>query len=185
MKLTERQQRFCTEYMIDGNATQAAIRAGYSKLGAGTHAGKLMKNAQILSEITLLRKDISKCSYITRDRVLQEYARIAFLDPRKLFDKKGDLIPLHKLDADTAAAISAIDIESVTNLGFGQGKVNKTLTKFSKFKLSDKKAALDSICKVLAFNAPEKAEPNIQAVINMIGVGDGKQLSKNENDIDN
>ena len=50
-KMTAKQQRFCDEYLIDLNATQAAIRAGYSKKYAGQNADKLLKNTNVKSYI--------------------------------------------------------------------------------------------------------------------------------------
>lgn len=52
-KLTEKQKRFCDEYLIDLNATQAAIRAGYSKKYANTNASKLL-------QITTIKQFIDK-----------------------------------------------------------------------------------------------------------------------------
>ncbi len=49
--MTEKQKRFCDEYLIDCNATQAAIRAGYSEVSAGRNANRMMKNDEIRSYI--------------------------------------------------------------------------------------------------------------------------------------
>lgn len=49
--MTEKQKRFCDEYLVDSNATQAAIRAGYSKSSAGRNANRMMKNDEIKSYI--------------------------------------------------------------------------------------------------------------------------------------
>nr|DAD89161.1 MAG TPA: Terminase small subunit [Siphoviridae sp. ct5Px37] len=49
--VTEKQKRFCDEYLIDCNATQAAIRAGYSEVSAGRNANRMMKNDEIRSYI--------------------------------------------------------------------------------------------------------------------------------------
>lgn len=51
MKLTEKQKRFCDEYIKLGNATQAAIKAGYSAKYANTNASKLLQNTTIKSYI--------------------------------------------------------------------------------------------------------------------------------------
>ena len=51
MALNAKQQRFALEYLVDYNATQSAIRAGYSRKTAGAQAHKLLKNAEIAEEI--------------------------------------------------------------------------------------------------------------------------------------
>ena len=65
MKLNPKQQRFCEEYLIDLNATQAAIRAGYSKKTARTIASKLLTNIDIEGYIVTLRAEIQAKTGIT------------------------------------------------------------------------------------------------------------------------
>lgn len=55
--MTEKQEAFCREYLIDYNATQAAIRAGYSEQGANTTASKLLANTNIKKRLSELKKD--------------------------------------------------------------------------------------------------------------------------------
>lgn len=57
-KLTQKQRRFIDEYIISGNATQAAIKAGYSKKYANTNAAKLLRNTTIKAEITRINAEI-------------------------------------------------------------------------------------------------------------------------------
>jgi phage terminase small subunit len=77
-KLTEKQKRFCDEYLIDLNATQAAIRAGYKEKYAHTNANKLLQNTTIADYIRKKKKERSKRTEITQDAVLQELALVAF-----------------------------------------------------------------------------------------------------------
>jgi len=78
--LTARQHRFVDEYLVDLNATQAAIRAGYSQKYAGQNADKLLKNTNIADAIQARRAKVSEKLEITQERVLQELAAIAFAD---------------------------------------------------------------------------------------------------------
>ncbi|MEG2322806.1 MAG: terminase small subunit [Anaerovoracaceae bacterium] len=78
MALTEKQKRFCDEYLIDLNATQAAIRAGYSEKTAGRIAGQNLKKLEIQSRIQDLKGKRSERTEITQDRVLHELAQIGF-----------------------------------------------------------------------------------------------------------
>lgn len=97
MKLTEKQKRFCDEYLIDLNATQAAIRAGYSPKGMNKRVTRMMANEGIMNYIQQHMKDREKRTEITQDKVLKELAAIAFSNgskyakivERKAYDEEG------------------------------------------------------------------------------------------------
>ena len=106
-KLTAKQQRFCDEYLIDLNATQAAIRAGYSKKTANEQGARLLVNVSIQKKIFELQKEREKRTEITQDSVLRELALIAFAkasDYAKVVEKDamvevdGNMVPV--LDED-------------------------------------------------------------------------------------
>ena len=76
-ELTDRQARFCEEYLIDLNATQAAIRAGYSEKTANRIASELLSKLDIQEKITELKAERSQRTEITQDRVVKELAAVA------------------------------------------------------------------------------------------------------------
>jgi phage terminase small subunit len=76
--LTDKQQRFCDEYLIDLNGTQAAIRAGYSEKTASAQAARLLANVKVQSQIQKRKQERVERTEITQDMVLQELALIAF-----------------------------------------------------------------------------------------------------------
>ncbi len=76
--MNDKQRAFVQEYLTDLNATQAAIRAGYSAKTAGAMAHKLLKNADIQEAITLGQAERAKRTEITMDQVLEGFASIAF-----------------------------------------------------------------------------------------------------------
>lgn len=78
MGLTDKQRKFCDEYLIDLNATQAAIRAGYTEKYANTNASKLLQNTTISQYIGERQKELSRSTEITQERVIKELALIAF-----------------------------------------------------------------------------------------------------------
>src|SRR5919197_2742959 len=90
-ELTPKQARFCAEYLIDLNATQAAIRAGYSPRTANEQGARLLAHVSIAAAISQAKQAQAERTGITADRVLQEIARLAFVDIRKLFDAEGRL----------------------------------------------------------------------------------------------
>lgn len=145
LKLTEKQKRFADEYLIDLNATAAYGRAGYIGKGktAGVNAARMLGNARVAAYIAAKQTKLQEKTGITQERVLAEYAKIAFMDPRKFFTPEGNLIPIHELDDDTAAALAGMDV--VENRGEGGAVVDYT----KKIKISDKRGALDSIARTL------------------------------------
>src|SRR5579863_9012065 len=76
--LTDMQRKFCHEYAIDLNATQAAIRAGYSEDSARSTASHLLDKPEIRAYVEKLQEDAFLRLRITKDDILAELARIAF-----------------------------------------------------------------------------------------------------------
>ena len=81
MSLTPKQRRFVNEYCVDENATQAAIRAGYSENGAGQAAHKLLKSAEIQAAIKERMEECAVAASITPEMIVREWAKVAFGNP--------------------------------------------------------------------------------------------------------
>ncbi len=144
--MNQKQKAFATEYVIDYNATQAAIRAGYSERSAYSQAHELLKKPEIKEAIKELEAAASERTAITKDMVLKELARVAFVDPRKLFDEEGRPKDIRFLDPDTAAALSSVDIYEEFDY-IGDEKELSGYTK--KYKWADKLRALEMLGKHL------------------------------------
>jgi phage terminase small subunit len=135
-KLTAKQQKFVDEYLIDLNATQAAIRAGYSDKTAQEQGSRLLSNVMVQAEIEAKRKRLEVKTEITAEKVLQEYAKIAFSNIGEFVDwNNGGIIlkPSEELTKDQLACVS---------------EVSESKTKFDttvKFKLHDKLNALQKL----------------------------------------
>lgn len=106
-KLTAKQQRFCDEYLIDLNATQAAIRAGYSPKGMNKRVSRMMANEGIQAYIKERQKELEERTEITQDSVLHELALIAFakasdyvrvVEKDAMVEVDGNMVPV--LDED-------------------------------------------------------------------------------------
>ncbi len=90
--LTSRQQRFVDEYLLDLNATQAAIRAGYSARTANEQGARLLAKASVSRAVASAKQSRAKATGITAERVLEELALMAFSDLRHYqVDEKGNL----------------------------------------------------------------------------------------------
>jgi phage terminase small subunit len=121
----------------------------------------LLDNSKIAARVRELQALHLKRHVVTVDRVLQEFARLAFLDIRKAFDADGNLKPIHEMDDDTAAAIAGLEVEVKRITGEadddleGQphgGALKRQYgasARLHKIKLTDKKGALDSLARHL------------------------------------
>ena len=142
-RLTDKQKRFVAEYLVDLNATQAAIRAGYSQNTARAIGCENLTKPDIQEAIQEERAKLSERTAITQERVLQEYARIAFFDPRKMFDEEGNPLNISDIDDDTAAALAGLEVVKEVDEDTGVTSFTK------KYKITNKLGALDSIAKHL------------------------------------
>lgn len=145
IELTDKQARFVEEYLVDLNATQAAIRAGYSERSARQMAAENMAKPVIAQAIAEAQQARSERTEITQDMVLRELAKIGFSDIRKLFTPGGNLLAVSDLDDDAAACISSIEITTRKARGGDDDEVEEV----SKVRLWDKRAALVDIGKHL------------------------------------
>lgn len=144
MSLTPKQQRFVDEYLVDLNATQAAIRAGYSERTAGKIGSENLAKPEIADAIAAAQKDRATRTQITADRVLQELGRLAFFDIRKLYNPDGSMKNPAELDDETAAGLAGVDVtEQQTSDVDEEGKVRPAPTFTKKAKAFDKKGALE------------------------------------------
>jgi phage terminase small subunit len=110
--LNRRQARFVEEYLVDLSATQAAIRAGYSKKTAKEMGAENLTKPHIALAIEEAMKERGKRTEIEADRVLQEIARLAFSDIRNVFQPDGRLRAITELDDATAAAVASVKVVS-------------------------------------------------------------------------
>ena len=84
--MTPKQKRFCEEYLVDLNATQAAVRAGYSPASAASIGSENLIKPEIRARIDKAQAERSKRTGINADRVLRELGRIAFVNPKDVLD---------------------------------------------------------------------------------------------------
>lgn len=107
--LSPKQAAFVAEYLIDLNATQAAIRAGYSEKSAARISVELLNKTQVRKAIEKAQAKRTERTEITADRVVTELAKIAFADPRDLMEwgPNGLVLKDCRIIPDAAAAAVA------------------------------------------------------------------------------
>lgn len=147
-KLTDKQQAFVNEYLVDLNATQAATRAGYSEKTAQQVGSENLSKPVIAEAIQKAFADRAERTQLTADRILAEIMKLAFINPKHLYDDEGNLKPIHELSDDVACAIAAVDVgETKVALGKEDDSVIQTCVK--KIKFWDKRASLELLGKHL------------------------------------
>ncbi len=158
-KLSPKHKQFCKEYIIDLNASQAYIRAGYTTKNANNTASKLLAKDHIQAEIQVQLEARAKRTEINADMVIKELALLAFSDTGNLFNSHNQLIQVADLPEDVTRTIQEVT-SRIEKTGTGE---DATYAEIIKIKSYDKKGALDSLGKHFgiyeADNHQQKVEP--------------------------
>jgi len=109
--LTLKHRRFVAEYLKDQNASQAAIRAGYSKKNANVNGPRLLATAGIAEEIEARMRRIEREAEITVELVRKALFTMATADIREAFNADGTLKPIHEIPDPVAKAIAGIEVD--------------------------------------------------------------------------
>lgn len=141
--LLAKQRAFCVAYLANGfNATAAAKEAGYSARTAESQGSRLLRNAKVAAYLASKTKKAFADREITAKRVLDEIAKLAFFDPRRLYNPYGSLLPVHELEPEVAAAIAGVDVRELFADGDRIGELKKV-------KFADKVKALELLGRYL------------------------------------
>lgn len=135
MAMTVKRHRFVAEYLVDLNATQAAIRAGYAKKGAKDQAYQLMQMPEVAEAIKAAMEERNKRLQVDADYVLHRLTEIDQLDLADIFDLDGKLMPIRQWPLIWRQMVKEVDMKT--------GKV----------KFHDKLRALELIGKHVNVNA--------------------------------
>jgi phage terminase small subunit len=166
-KLTDKQQCFVDEYLIDLNATQAAIRAGYSAKTADQQGSRMLANVKVKQAVAEKQAQRSKRTGVNQDRVVLELAKVAFAKMTDIVDSNGRI----KEDAspDDLACIESIKYKESDN-EYG-GSVEREV------KIASKLKALELLGKHLGmwsdkFNVTVEKSEKLDDIISQLG-GEG------------
>jgi phage terminase small subunit len=151
-KLTPKQAAFVAEYLIDLNATQAAIRAGYSAQTARQAAAENLSKPNIADAVQKAMDERAERTGITADQVLRKLASLGFSDIRRIFTPDGGLRSPTEMDEEGAAAIQSVEV--ITRRVPGN---ERQIEQIHKIRLADKLGALVQIGRHLGmFKGDEK-----------------------------
>lgn len=163
--MTKKQKCFIEEYLIDLNATQAAIRAGYSPDTANEQGSRMLANVSIRACIDKAMAERSKRTGVNADRVVEELAKIAFVNPADVIDTEKAMVKEDAAPEDTAA------IQSIKVKTFGEDGLEREI------KMADKLKALELLGKHLGMyqsnvNVQVESSPKLDDIMKQLG-GEG------------
>lgn len=161
-KLTDKQQRFVDEYLIDLNATQACIRAGYSVKTANEQGSQNLAKLSIQEAIAKKMAERSKRTGVNQDRVVLELAKIAFVNPQNLIDPEDASIRPDATE-DDLACIQSVKVKTMNS--------PKGISVEREVRLNDKMKALELLGKHLGM-WNDKPEVNVAVPVVICGEDD-------------
>jgi phage terminase small subunit len=160
MKLNPKQERFVQEYLVDLNATQAAIRAGYSEKTASSQGERLLRNVEVKRLIQEGQKAKAKALDISKEKILKELARIAFSNITNVMDWNDNgmhLIDSVDLPEDVSATVAEVVIKTKYVKSEDDDRPDEMILE-RKVKLYDKQKALELLGKHIGLFEKKEAE---------------------------
>jgi len=151
--MTEKQKRFAQEYVIDLNATQACIRAGYAKKHARQIGSELMTKPDVRQLVQNLQDEIAYRNQIKADDVVQELSKLAFWDIKNFVNESNEVVDLSKIDKELAKPIVGIKVKVV--------HISKDIKEVTtELKLADKRASLVDLGRHLGIFKEDNKQKN-------------------------
>lgn len=148
--LTVRQEAFCQEYIISLNATQAAIKAGYSPKTAQMQSSRLLSNVMVSQRVAELKSERSDRTQINADYVLNRLVEIDQMDVADILNDEGGVKPVFQWPKVWRQFISGFD---VAELWEGSGDEREQIGVLKKIKWPDKVKNLELLGKHVDVNA--------------------------------
>ncbi|MEX5410419.1 terminase small subunit [Atlantibacter hermannii] len=164
MALTDKQEMFCREYLIDLNATQAAIRAGYSEKTANEQGAQNLAKLSIQSRISELKAERNDRIDIDADYVLKRLFEIDQMDVLDILTESGDLRPVAQWPKVWRTTLSGLDVMAMAGDG-------DTAALLKKIKWPDKVKNLELLGKHISVQAfKEQIEQKVTATHNIMPI---------------
>lgn len=158
-ELSAKQIAFCEQYVVDWNGSRAARAAGYSERSAKEMASTLLTKHNIKAHIEFLKTDTARLAGVSLLRNVQELTKIAYSSIAHLHDTWIERKQFEELTEDQKSAIESIETKvEIRTMKVKEGEDIDTEIHYVKVKLYDKMKAIDTINRMLGYNAPKKME---------------------------
>ena len=161
-KLTLKQEKFCLTYLETGNASEA-YRTAYNTKSMkpatiNRQAKALMDNGKIAARIEQLKKPILKKFDVTFERVVQEAAMVAMVDPGDFYDDDDNLLPIKEMPEHVRRALSGFKVDTTRRRpkGKGDGCQDDEVTVTKEVKWHNKDSALKLLAQLSGFIVDKK-----------------------------
>ena len=165
--LNDKQRLFCIEYIKDLNATQAAIRAGYSKKTAGSQSFDLLQKPEIQSYLNELKTERMEEAKIDAQYVLNRLVAIDQMDVADILEEDMSIKPISEWPKVWRQYLSGFDLAEMFE---GQGDQREMVGILKKIKWPDKVKNLELLGKHTAVKAFEKEEVNVNNTLHIMPV---------------
>ena len=159
VELTEKQKKFCEEYIYDFNASRAARAAGYSEDTAGAIGFENLRKLEIQDYIAEIQLDLEKIAGISRLMIVREHQKLAFSSIAHLHETWITRKEFDKLTDEQKASIAEISTQTRFEKDYTSDPEGVVVQiDYVKIKLYDKQKSLDSLSKMMGYEAPKKIE---------------------------
>lgn len=152
LKLSDKQRRFCLEYVTDHNATRAAKAAGYSEKTANVIGSQNLSKLNVSEYIDYLNENIEETLGLSRLKVAQEYQKMAFGNVTEIFNDWVEKKHFDQLSDDIKSCVAEIQT-NVRRVEVGEETFQEI--EFVKVKFHDKNKALEALRKMFGYDQPE------------------------------
>ena len=159
--LNLRQKRFCKEYLIDLNAKQAAIRAGYSQNRAGEIGYQLLQKTTIQTYINEIQNQTAKKLEITHEMLTAEWAKMAFSNITHLHNNWIEMKEFEQLKKDNPDILSCIQEINTKVEKRDIGDQTFAKIEYVRLKLYDKQRALENLGKNIGYYSEDNSQKQI------------------------
>lgn len=161
-KLSVKQENFCNYYLECGNASEAYRRAyscsNMKDESINVKAFELLNNGKITVRVKELQEELKKESDITKEKILDELSSIAFSSIADMHNSWIERVEFDKLTSKQKSAIKSISTKILKkNIGTSDDPEIVDV-EYVKIELHDKLKAIERICKMLGWDAPEKMD---------------------------
>jgi phage terminase small subunit len=156
-KLTAKQERFCSEWILDMNDTQAAIRSGYSKKTASAIGHELLRNPKIRAEIDRLRHAALIRNDLKLDDLIQEMKHFGFYSIADFLDTGNEVMDLSQMSRELLKPVTGIKITTTYSEG---GDPTTT-----ELKMVDKRAAVVDLIRYLGGFEKDNRQKGLKIIV--------------------
>lgn len=169
-KLTDKQEMFCREYLVDLNGKQAAIRCGYSEKTAENQASRLLSNVKVIEYLNTLKKKTTDKLELTTEMIVSEWMKLAFSSIADLHNTWITLKEFESLTPDQKAAIESIETK-VLKKNIGTSLEPEIIdVEYVKIKLHSKTKALEELGKFKGIYKEDNDQRKQDVEINLTNV---------------